>query len=199
LFCNHDTDLNHRSWDQDDGSDEGEEVDEQKQDIPTPSLLPCLSLLSTHLTHLIPSLPMINSNAVYRNIANNISTSIVDRVIIAGGSHRFSHNGADQFRQDVLQGWMSVISDVAASELTRMKGTSTTTALGQRPQAPWQYVLDVSLLLSLPAGQAFDEACNAAFENHNAWNTIRQKLHIDDRMDLRLVQEILRRRIDCPR
>lgn len=201
--------LTIRSWDQDDKSDEDGGEEEQKQDIPTPSLLPCLSVLSTHLTHLMPSLPKVNSNAVYRNIANNISTSIVDRVVIAGGSHRFSQQGADQFRQDVLQGWMSVVGDVAVSELNRMRGTSTTTAFGQRPQAPWQYLLDVSLLLSLPSVQgnnakdgsqstSFEEACNAAFKNHSAWNTVRQKLHIDDRMDLRLVQEILRRRVNCP-
>jgi hypothetical protein len=114
-----------------------------------------------------------------------------------------------QFRQDVLQGWMGVVSDVAASESKRMRGTGST-AFGQRPQAPWQYLLDVSLLLSLPSKEAmasnqepevivtFEEGCSAALEQHSTWTAIRQKLHIDDRMDLRLVQEILRRRIDCP-
>lgn len=90
-----------------------------------------------------------------------------------------------------------------------MRGIGST-AFGQRPQAPWQYLLDVSLLLSLPSKQVtasnevpdvqvtFEEACSAALEQSSTWTAVRQKLHIDDRMDLRLVQEILRRRTDCP-
>jgi hypothetical protein len=186
-------------------------------ETPTPSLLPCLSLLSTHLTHLIPSLPRVNSNSVYRSIANNISTSLVDRVIMAGGAHRFSERGAQRFRQDVVQGWMSVVTDVASSESARIHGgdgrstslNSHGTALGKRLEVPWKYILDASLLLSLSSRGdeshkeetvTLDQACKAAFDQHGTtWSTIRQKLTIDDRMDLRMVQEILRRRIDCPR
>lgn len=179
-------------------------------EVISPPLLPCLSLLSAHLTHLIPSLPKMNSNIVYRAIANTISTPLVDRVVLTGGAHRFSQWGGIQFRQDVLQGWMSVVNDVATLELKRLP-SGTMTALGKKPEAPWQYLLDVSFLLSLPgkstigqmddnyASVTLEDACNAAFQEQSTWNVLRQKLGIDDRMDLRLVQEILRRRIDSPR
>lgn len=195
------------SWDDDEdveGSDgdEGEEGDGGDEGAPTPALLPCLSLLSTHLAHLIPSLPKVNSNAVYRRIANSLASSIVDRVILAGGSHRFSQRGALRLRQDVLQGWMCVVADVAAAESRRL-GSNTTTSLGRKPEAPWRLVLDASQLLSLPkanaAGVTLSQASDAAFDSPSAWTALLPVLQVDDRMDIRTVQEILRRRIDCPR
>ncbi|UZJ55298.1 hypothetical protein CBS101457_004618 [Exobasidium rhododendri] len=209
-----------RSWDdaEVDGMGNEEEEEEELGEATTPSLLPSLSLLSNHLSHLIPSLPKVNSNFVYRSIANSLSTSLVDRVVIIGGSHRFSERGAQRFRQDVLQGWMGVIGDIASTESRRTSRLGTyavTTAMGRRPEAPWKYLLDASLLLSLPSQAdgsenvkeeegrpitsiTLHEACKAAFQQIGpTWNSTRQQLEVDDRIDVRIVQEILRRRIDC--
>lgn len=205
------TSLN-RDWDEDDEEEEETEgKEEESMDTsryPTPTLLPCLSLLSTHLTRLIPSLPKIDSNLVYRNISYAICTALVDRVILAGGSHRFSERGAFRFHQDVIQGWLNVIQDVAKIESDRL--STMNTAMGKKPEAPWKYLVDASTLLSIPkksvTGKNDDDitlriTVNAVFNQNDQsrWNAIRKRLNIDDRMDIRLVQDILRRRIDSPR
>lgn len=201
-----------RDWDEKDLQVENED---DPFDIPTPSLLPCLSTLSTHLHHLIPSLPRVQANAVYRAIAEGLSTSIVDRVVFAGGAHRFSLRGAERFSQDVQQGWIGVVADVAA-QLTAQKAgmadQSGTTAMGARPQAPWGYLVDTATLLSLKDDQdaasdvstakpTLQQACRAAFEPTMAgpsWQQVVEMLAIDDRMSLRVAREILRRRDECP-
>lgn len=166
-------------------------------DVPTPTLVPSLSTFSMHLTHLIPSLPTVQAHGVYRAIAHNLSNAIIERAVFAGGAHRFSVKGAQQFASDYHHGWIAVVHDIA----------SNASALGSRPQAPWRYLADAAILLSLPLGNegsadqteiTFDQACFAVFQQDPAaWTSIQRSLGIDDRMALRVGREILRRRIDC--
>lgn len=212
-----------RDWNAEDAIDEDDEEEEGNRaensrirdpgagggDVPTASLIPCLSTLSTHLTHLLPSLPRAQAHFVYRCIAQALSSAVVDRVVLAGGAHRFSSAGASRFARDVQQGWLAVV----------FADTAVLQAAGRRPQAPWRYLIDTATLLTLPGTAPHSEseaarseaaaaaaaeislptACQAAFEQDgHRWASIQEALGIDDRMALRVAREILRRRIECP-
>ncbi|KAK0530576.1 hypothetical protein OC835_003967 [Tilletia horrida] len=137
--------------------------------IPTPTLLPALTLLSTHLGHLLPALPPKHALPVYRSIAGALSTAIVDRVVMSGGAHRFTLAGGQRFARDVETGWFGVLSDLmdnygrrsshgdsAFSGGTSHGQASSATmaaameALGRRPRAAWRELEGAGTLLSLP-------------------------------------------------
>ncbi|MCO5589949.1 hypothetical protein L7F22_043918 [Adiantum nelumboides] len=206
-----------RDWDEDEtnNAQEGEEGLEGELslfDIPTPSLLSSLSTLSMHLSHMLPSLPRLQANTVYRAISDSLATAVVDRVVFSGGAHRFNLRGAQRFQQDFQHGWMGVVNDVSV----KLVGTNSTASspMGTRPQASWSYLLDTVKLLSLTDDDddiddaekekevpTLQQACRAAFEPTMAgpsWEQVVDMLNIDDRMNLRVAREILRRRIDCP-
>lgn len=119
-------------------------LDDQGDDstsIPTPLLLPALTTLHTHLSHLLNNLPTTRCIPVYRAIASELSSQIVQRVVVAGesevspkdrlqraqhsyllpsllaplltgGSKRFSLSGAHRFLLDYEEGWLSVLSQL---------------------------------------------------------------------------------------
>lgn len=200
-----------RDWDESNESDNAEEEEQSIFDIPTPSLLSSLSTLSMHLSHMLPSLPRLQANTVYRSIADSLATAVVERVVFSGGAHRFNYRGAQRFQKDVQHGWMGVVNDVAV-KLVGANNT-TTSPMGTRPQASWTYLLDTVKLLSLSDDEieedaekqheqlTLQQACRAAFEPTMAgpsWEQVVEILNIDDRMNLRVAREILRRRIECP-
>ncbi|PWN37270.1 uncharacterized protein FA14DRAFT_176569 [Meira miltonrushii] len=201
-----------RDWNEDEANSAQEEEEGEQSifDIPTPSLLSSLSTLSMHLSHMLPSLPRLQANTVYRAISDSLSTAVVERVVFSGGAHRFNLRGAQRFQQDVHHGWMGVVNDVSV----KLVGANSTTSspMGTRPQASWSYLLDAVKLLSLTDDDIEDaekekevptlqQACRAAFEPTMAgpsWEQVVEMLNIDDRMNLRVAREILRRRIECP-
>lgn len=55
-----------------------------QDEVPTKSLIPSLSILSTHLSHFAPILPIGIRLPIYRNVAKELSNAVVEKVIIAG-------------------------------------------------------------------------------------------------------------------
>lgn len=87
-----------RRWDEGDGTEPqeqgpNEEVEPDTQglggrsDIPTPTLIPSLSLLSTHLSHLVSILDSNRLIPIYRRIASSVSSALIERVVMAGKCH----------------------------------------------------------------------------------------------------------------
>lgn len=73
-----------RSW-LDNVSPLDEQADESTS-IPTSLLLPALTTLHTHLSHLLNNLPTTRCIPIYRAIAGELSSQIVQRVVVAGES-----------------------------------------------------------------------------------------------------------------
>ncbi|CAD6915642.1 unnamed protein product, partial [Tilletia caries] len=166
--------YSYRRWDEgqieeeDEDNDNDEDEEDEKparvktttgprEGIPTPSLLPALTLLSTHLGHLLPALPPHYALPVYRSIAGTLSTAIVDRVVMSGGAHRFTYAGGQRFARDVEGGWFGVISDLmhtyggrALSSSPSARLEAAQEAMGRRPRAAWRELEGVGKLLSLP-------------------------------------------------
>lgn len=210
--------YSHREWDEEEEEEEDDDVDEDDE-LPTPTLVASLTTLSTHLTHLLPSLPMQSRLEIYRSIASSLSTSIVERVVIAGGSHRFSTRGAKRFRSDARHGWLGVVRDGTIDHaLLSSPSSSLGGGLGpseavvrRRIEGPWKSLLDVSTLLNLPKegtkegdGDTWtiERATRTLFareaqDDAKSFQALKQEVGIDDRMQLRFAREVLRRRTDC--
>ncbi|KAN0061147.1 hypothetical protein ACQY0O_006882 [Thecaphora frezii] len=178
-------------------------ADDEDGQIPTPSLIPCLSLLSTHLSHLVAILEPARSVPIYRHIATAISTAVVERVVMAGGSHRFTHLGAQRFRSDVDQGWLSVVQTIAHTPHCAGR-------LGRKPEAPWKVLRDVASILALPTtvtsseasgkdGWTLAKATRAAFDHDGEeFKRMAEELGIDTEMlGKGRVAEVVRRRVEC--
>ncbi|CEH18030.1 RAD50-INTERACTING PROTEIN 1 (PROTEIN RINT-1) [Ceraceosorus bombacis] len=135
--------------------------DEDEEDSPTPSLIPSLSLLETHLSHLVPVLQPSESIPIYRSIARNVSQHIVDRVIISGGSHRFDQAGALRFERDYTSGWMSVLNSLSTLAQDQVS-SGQLTGLGRQPEAAWRHLRDTILLLNLSAANVDQTSSSTA-------------------------------------
>ncbi|EST05340.1 RINT-1/TIP-1 [Kalmanozyma brasiliensis GHG001] len=126
-----------RRWDQEDATSEDEEP------YPTPTLIPALSVFSSHLGHLCSILERETLLPVYRNVSASIAGALVDRVVMAGGSRRFNHQGGVRFDRDLREGWLGVVREVGEANVAGL--------LGRRPEASWKIALDAASLLRLPS------------------------------------------------
>ena len=173
-----------RRWDQQD----------EEEPLPTPSLVPALAIFSSHLGHLCSILDRETLLPMYRRIANSISSALVERVVMSGGSKRFDHAGGLRFGQDLKQGWLGVVQEVAAGG-----------KLGRKPETAWKVALDAAVLLGLPGGESGDEVTLAkvvkvVFDAEEGikgreYDEVLEKLgHIDDGKVN--VKEVLRRRVE---
>ncbi len=139
-----------RRWDLESSSSsitaQGEpNLEEEKEPIPTPNLIPSLSIYSSHIGHLCAILNRETLLPVYRHVSSNVASALVERVIMSGGSRRFNHAGGIRFSEDVNQGWLGVVR-----ELTTASNTNAG-LFGRRPEAPWKPALDAARLLTLPS------------------------------------------------
>lgn len=130
-----------RRWDNESSpSQEAEEEVEEKEPIPTPSLIPALAIFSSHLGHLCSILDRETLLPVYRHISGSVASALVERVVMAGGSRRFNFEGGMRFERDLKEGWLGVVRELTAAKAG---------ALGRRPEAPWKPALDAARLLTL--------------------------------------------------
>ncbi|KAE8196376.1 hypothetical protein CF336_g2659, partial [Tilletia laevis] len=231
--------YSYRRWDEgqieeeDEDNDNDEDEEDEKparvktttgprEGIPTPSLLPALTLLSTHLGHLLPALPPHYALPVYRSIAGTLSTAIVDRVVMSGGAHRFTYAGGQRFARDVEGGWFGVISDLmhtyggrALSSSPSARLEAAQEAMGRRPRAAWRELEGVGKLLSLPptlpgAGEkrwTLERTTRALFEEdggdgdgEDGWGRCRRELGMEGGgsggLTVVRAREVVRRRIE---
>ncbi|KAL9939695.1 hypothetical protein V8E36_001512 [Tilletia maclaganii] len=195
--------------------------------IPTPSLLPALTLLSTHLGHLLPALPPDHALPMYRSIASTLSSAIVDRVVMSGGAHRFTLAGGQRFAKDVESGWFGVLSDLMlnfghrrlAQTGSAAMQSAAMEAMGRRPRMAWRELEGVGALLSLPvqrpshsqSGDAEEwdltKVTRALFEGgpdggvEEGWAAVARALGLENCAGLSLgrAREVVRRRVECSR
>ncbi|KAE8232754.1 hypothetical protein CF326_g2214 [Tilletia indica] len=205
----------YRRWDEGQIEDEddldGAEDDEEPsrvvkqtttpaEPIPTPSLLPALTLLSTHLGHLLPALPSHYALPIYRSIAGTLSTQIVDRVVMSGGAHRFTYAGGQRFARDIEAGWFGVLSDLTLNFGGRRTTSNSSTAaarleaaheaMGRRPRAAWRELEAVGTLLSLsptlpPTKTNEDESATTTTNKWTLERTTRALFEADEEDDER--------------
>ncbi len=182
--------------------------DDEPEMIPTPTLIAALSTLQSHLSQLAPSLDARTCIPIYRNISMDLSTQIVDKIIMAGGSKRFNAVGARRFADDVARGWLNVVAEVAASTTAGDLG-----GLGRRPEAPWRYLRGVATILSAPEQASAEDdparqkwtlskTVRAAFhfnemDDRDGWAAVSADLGLPDQLNVRVAREVLRRRTDC--
>ncbi|PWZ03758.1 hypothetical protein BCV70DRAFT_197955 [Testicularia cyperi] len=182
--------------------------DEPEQEaIPTPSLIAALSMFSTHLGHLVTVLDGETLLPIYRHVAGSLSQALVDRVVMSGGSRRFSYSGGCRFRQDLEQGWLGVVSDILSSG----SASSNRHMLGRRPEAPWKLARDVATLLSLPSTSSTSKAdegtvastvplakaVQIAFDQPNSQTYVDLLTALGNIDDKKVnVREVLRRRVE---
>ncbi|CDS01778.1 uncharacterized protein SPSC_06417 [Sporisorium scitamineum] len=133
-----------RRWDQEDLSSDNEE--QEKEPYPTPTLIPALSIFSSHLAHLASILQRETLLPIYRHISTSISTALVERVIMSGGSKRFTYAGGVRFDQDLRQGWLGVVRELAESNAAQRGNL-----FGRKPEAAWKAAIDAGVLLKLPS------------------------------------------------
>ncbi|KAJ9479528.1 hypothetical protein PHBOTO_003014 [Pseudozyma hubeiensis] len=130
-----------RRWDQ-----QEQEEDAEEETIPTPTLIPSLSMFSSHLGHLASILPKETLLPIYRHVSSSIANALVERIVMAGGSKRFTFSGGVRFERDLKEGWLGVVR-----ELVEANAGKRDAVLGRRPEAPWKPVLDAATLLRLPS------------------------------------------------
>lgn len=211
-----------------DGQDPmGEGVLAESVELPAPSLLPALTSLHLHLSHLLPILDSPTATRIYRAIAQDIADSVVQRVVLAGGSKRFTQAGGERFWMDWERGWRGVLTSLQQQEQqSKVERNSldarTITKMGLRPEYPWRYLRDTATLLALPSQSggsglsggwtlaratlllwSFDDTGSQGEEH---WSKMRRELGLSSRelgqageQGRQRAREILRRRIDCIR
>ncbi|GAC97649.1 hypothetical protein PHSY_005235 [Pseudozyma hubeiensis SY62] len=130
-----------RRWDQ-----QEQEEDAEEETIPTPTLIPSLSMFSSHLGHLASILPKETLLPIYRHVSSSVANALVERIVMAGGSKRFTFAGGVRFERDLKEGWLGVVRELVEANAGKRDG-----ALGRRPEAPWKPVLDAATLLRLPS------------------------------------------------
>ena len=209
-----------RDWIEGPGAQKSEDEDD-KEGIPTPSLMGALSVLQTHLSHFVPVLEPATCVPIYRNISQGVGKTIVDKIVMAGGAHRFDAGGSKRFKQDVLQGWLSVIQDVASATSRSSRAAGLGTGLGRRPDAPWRYLRGVADLLALPIEPVpehethteadiaklkwtLSKSIKAAFEHDenddvHGWAALSRDFALPETLTAAIGREVLRRRIECRR
>lgn len=122
---------------------------------PTPSLLPALTAFHMHLSHLLPVVEAPEATTIYRAICREISAIVVQRVVIAGGSKRFTQSGGERFGLDWERGWRGVLISLQKQEQASQGASSSSlgssiSKMGLNPDHPWRYLRDVATLLALP-------------------------------------------------
>lgn len=189
--------------------DYDEEDDDSGGMAPTPSLLPALTLLHTHLSHLYPALSSTSSSAdaraLHRRIAQDLSRFVVSKVVLAGGSRRFTFRGAERFRRDWETGWAPVV-----------RGAT----MGAGGEGAWRFLRDVGRLLSLPSSSSSSSSSAAKTETRTGegeytlaramrvlweggeeeWRAMCDALELRSREltgDRGLAREVVRRRVEC--
>ncbi|PWN24507.1 hypothetical protein BDZ90DRAFT_263345 [Jaminaea rosea] len=191
----------------DDQENEDEDEDDSGGMAPTPSLLPALTLLHTHLSHLYPALSSTSSSADararHRRIAQDLSRFVVTKVVLAGGSRRFTLRGAERFRRDWETGWAPVV-----------RGAT----MGARGEGAWRFLRDVGRLLSLPSSSSSSSAAETETRTGEGEYTLARAMRVlweggeeewramCDALELRsreltgdrgLAREVVRRRVEC--
>ncbi|SPO23851.1 uncharacterized protein UTRI_03618_B [Ustilago trichophora] len=198
-----------RRWDQESSSSASEE-EEEKEPYPTPSLIPSLSIFSSHLGHLCSILDRETLLPIYRHVSSSIANALVDRVVISGGSRRFTYEGGFRFEQDLQQGWLAVVTELIQSNSSKPK--STVGMFGRVPRASWKPARDAARLLSLSsstsgvaanagqsAGVTLAKAVQIVFDEEEGvkgseYTELMEKLGVDDSKIN--VREVLRRRVE---
>ncbi|SPO24350.1 uncharacterized protein UTRI_03618 [Ustilago trichophora] len=200
-----------RRWDQEPSSSALEEEEGDKESYPTPTLIPSLSIFSSHLGHLCSILDRETLLPIYRHISSSIANALVDRVVISGGSRRFTYEGGLRFDQDLQQGWLAVVTELVQANSS--KGKATAGMFGRVPKASWKPALDAARLLSLSsstssgaakAGQStvvtLAKAVQIVFDAEDEgvkgseYTDLMEKLGVDDSKIN--VKEVLRRRVE---
>ena len=128
-----------------------------------------------------------------------------------GGSRRFNQQGSQRFEDDVHQGWLGVVREIAVSPAAKNSAGPGSTCFGRRPEAPWKSLRDTATILNLPstaagASNAKDgteiwtlaKAMRLAFdgENPDEYKKMLEQLGDIDEKAIN-VKETLRRRVEC--
>ncbi|SNX87221.1 uncharacterized protein MEPE_05931 [Melanopsichium pennsylvanicum] len=189
---------------------EGEGEGEEKEAYPTPTLIPALSILSTHLSHLASILDRETFLPIYRHISSSIASTLVDRVVMSGGSRRFNWMGGVRFSEDLKQGWLGVVGELVNANHDGGSSSRGAALFGRRPEASWKVARDAARLLTLPsstsgghgekASVTLAKAVQVVFdsgerrEKGSEYIELMGKLGVDDTKVN--VKEVLRRRVE---
>lgn len=127
-------------------TEQQQDVQEEAEPYPTPTLIAALALFSSHLGHLCSVLERETLLPIYRHVSGTIATALVERVVMSGGSRRFNFAGGVRFAEDLRQGWLAVVHELAKAQ----QGTARGGVFGRRVETAWKPALDVARLLTLP-------------------------------------------------
>jgi RAD50-interacting protein 1 len=113
------------------------------------TLLPSISLLSSHLSYLRSSLPVVTVTVLYRRITSRIAEHIAQRSVLYRGRGQLSPKDGEVLLTEALL-WVQ----------------SCQTALGistDKAQAPWIQLLEVVKVVALQ-GEPWEKVENATFD-----------------------------------
>lgn len=155
--------------------------DETSLSIPTTLVAP-ISLLSTHLAFLLHSLPASLVVGLYRRVATNLATLILQKRILHRNIGRLSAKEGKQIVEESLV-WI---------EACRMS----VSAVVRKVETPWTRLLDTVRLLSLESEkfQATVDAIFNADQDHE--EELRDNFEVSE-LNLTEMKTIVRLREDC--
>ncbi|KAF8744205.1 RINT-1 / TIP-1 family, partial [Rhizoctonia solani] len=163
-----------KQWESSKDNDEGSIA------VPATLVSP-LTILTTHLSLLVKTLPSPTSASLYRRIASSIASHILYRSVLHfGRGHIVPSRGAVFAREVHL--W------IEASQMAMPN---------RRVEAAWQRLIDSAKLVSIPEGPEFEAAKNAVWRASDEQCTEFAELIGVRSLSRKDMQDALRARSDC--
>ncbi|KAI0304653.1 TIP-1 family-domain-containing protein [Russula brevipes] len=151
----------------------------------SPTLLPAVSILSSHLTALRLTLPRANLNSIYRHIGSHLNTHILQRAIL----YRRSREVTDVERKALQR----------ESELWVETCRLALPGSGERVEVPWRRLVQAGRILGAD-GEVWTQILKVSFDDVGAteeWETRVTELIDGAELSREEVRMIARTREDC--
>ncbi|THH21006.1 hypothetical protein EW146_g461 [Bondarzewia mesenterica] len=154
----------------------------------SPTLLPALSLLSSHLSFLERTLPHGTVLSIYRHVAARLSTHILQRTILYRGHHRLTLEEGKVIHGECRL-WVETCRQALGSIGTSSKG---------RVEAPWRRLLEAGQTIGAE-GERWDGIVQASFGpmKDSAWEARMAELVDGTELSREEVCMIAKTRTDC--
>ena len=151
-------------------------------------MLPALSILSSHLSVLSRTLPHSTTISLYRNIATNLSTHILQRNILYRGHHRLAP-AEGKILHGECELWVETCRQALGSISVGPRG---------RVEAPWRRLLEAGRVVGAE-GERWDAIVAASFGtlSDDEWGARMTDLVDETELSRGEVCMIAKTRTDC--
>ena len=166
-------------------SSQGDASKTQLDMLISPTLLPALSILSSHLTALRRTLPRANINSIYRRIGSHLDTHILQRAIL----YRRPREVTDVERK-ALQREIELWVETCRLALP---------GAGERVEVPWRRLVQAGRVLGAD-GEVWMRILKVSFDDVGLeeWETKMVELMDGVELSREEIRMIARTREDCP-